>query len=53
MSEQTQGHLNRRALFADETSDYRIPEEPDEGDLVRYRFRTGRDNADRVFYIDS
>ena len=52
MSERETKHLNRKALFADETSDYRIPEEPDEGELVRYRFRTGRGNADRIYFID-
>lgn len=52
MSERETGYLNRQALFADETSDYRTPEEPDAGDLVRYRFRTGRDNAVRVCLID-
>lgn len=44
--------LSRQALFADETSDYRRPEEPDEGDRVLLRFRTAKDNADNVFYIE-
>ena len=43
--------LNKRALFADETLDYRIPEEPDEGDSVVLRFRTGKDNTDHVYCI--
>ena len=34
--------INRRALFCDETEDYRIPPEPEEGQLVRLRFRTAR-----------
>ena len=29
MPEQQMERLNKRALFADETLDYRIPEEPD------------------------
>lgn len=44
--------INRRALFADETQDYRRPEEPDEGQRVYLRFRTARDDADSVFYIE-
>lgn len=44
--------INRSALFADETQDYRRPEEPDEGQRVWLRFRTARDNADSVFYIE-
>ena len=43
--------LNKRALFADETLDYRIPEEPDEGDSVVLRFRTGKNNTDHVYCI--
>ena len=45
--------LNVRALFADETRDYRIPEEPDLGDWMCLRFRTARDNADHVYYVDA
>ena len=44
--------IDARALFADETRDYRIPEEPDTGQSVVLRFRTAKDNADRVSYID-
>lgn len=44
--------LNVRALFADETQDYRIPEEPDTGDWMCLRFRTAKDNADHVYYVD-
>ncbi len=44
--------INRQALFADETSDYRIPEEPDAGELVKLRFRTARGDVDRVSYIE-
>ena len=40
--------INRDALFADETSDYRIPAEPDPGQLVTLRFRTEKDNVDQV-----
>lgn len=44
--------LNKDALFADETCDYRIPAEPDAGQTVVLRFRTARDNVDRVSYIE-
>ncbi len=44
--------VNQKALFADETSDYRRPEEPDPGDRVLLRFRTAKDNVDAVFYIE-
>lgn len=50
--EETPNCLNMEALFADETIDYRCPEEPDEGARVTLRFRTARDGADRVSYID-
>ncbi|MBQ6833208.1 MAG: alpha-glycosidase [Lachnospiraceae bacterium] len=41
----------RAALFCDETIDYRIPEEPDTGDVVTLRFRTAKDDADKVCLI--
>ena len=44
--------INREALFCDETKDYRSPYEPDTGDTVCFRLRTGRDNADSVFYLE-
>lgn len=44
--------IDRRALFADETCDYRMPEEPDAGERVTLRFRTAKDGADRVFYVE-
>ena len=44
--------INREALFCDETEDYRSPYEPDTGDTVCFRLRTGRDNADSVFYLE-
>lgn len=52
MNEERPDRLNRNALFADETIDYRIPEEPDAGERVTLRFRTGRNDADRVSYIE-
>lgn len=52
MLEEQNRKMNRQALFADETSDYRIPEEPDAGEPVKLRFRTAKADADRVSYIE-
>ena len=41
--------LIKEALFTSETRDYRIPEEPEAGDSVMIRFRTGKNNASHVF----
>ena len=43
--------IDRRALFSDETPDYREPSEPMPGDHVCIRFRTAAGNAERVFLI--
>ncbi len=43
--------LDQRALFADTTKDYLIPAEPAAYDCVTIRFRTAKDNADRVFCV--
>ncbi len=43
--------LNRRALFSDTTKYYVTPAEPKSYDLVTIRFRTARNNVDRVFFI--
>lgn len=43
--------LNRKALFSDETANYRTPFEPEMGDRVTIRFRTWMDNVDYVFFI--
>lgn len=40
--------LDERALFTDETCYYRKPAEPQPGEQVTFRFRTGRDNVDQV-----
>ena len=40
--------LNRDALFADESIQFRYPYEPEAGDEVIFRFRTLKDNADAV-----
>lgn len=47
----TKLYLDRRALYCDETSEYRYPVEPDAGDEIVLRFRTGRDNVDQIYVI--
>lgn len=44
--------INRRALFSDETEDYRCPMEPDAGDTVLLRFRAAKEDIDRVYLAD-
>ena len=41
--------LNQQALFADGGPNYVDPMEPEEGDEVRLRFRTARDNVEHVY----
>ncbi|MGI6095726.1 MAG: glycoside hydrolase family 13 protein [Lachnospiraceae bacterium] len=43
--------FNKRALFTDETENYRIPAEPVAGDTVTIRFRTKRNNVDAVYLV--
>lgn len=43
--------LNEKALFSDGTSEYRQPAEPKPYDMVKLRFRTGKDNVDFVYLI--
>jgi alpha-glucosidase len=43
--------LNKKAIFCDGTSNYRIPCEPMEHEDVTIRLRTGLDNADCVYLI--
>ncbi len=43
--------LNRRALFCDETENFRIPEEPGCNEDVTFRFRTYHYNVDKVVLI--
>ena len=45
--------IDRNALFADETTDFRFPGEVDAGDEVTFRFRTGKDEAENVWLIGS
>lgn len=43
--------INKRALFSDESDQYRIPLEVKPGDTSAVLFRTAKDNADAVFLI--
>ncbi len=43
--------FNRRALFTDTTEEYVTPAEPSSYGLVTIRFRTAKNNVDRVFFI--
>lgn len=43
--------FNRRALFTDTTKEYVTPAEPSAYDIVTIRFRTARNNVDRVFFV--
>ena len=41
--------LKKEALFSDGTKDYRDPTEPEAGEKVTIRFRTGKNNVDIVW----
>lgn len=41
--------LKKEALFSDGTKDYRNPTEPEAGEKVTIRFRTGKNNVDIVW----
>ena len=43
--------FNKRALFSDTTEDYLSPAEPEPFDEVTIRFRTARNNVDRVLLV--
>ena len=43
--------FNKKGLYADTTGEYVIPEEPAPYDLVTIRFRTAKNNVDRVFFV--
>lgn len=43
--------LNRRALFSDTTENYCFPAEPKVYEKITIRFRTARDNIDKVYVI--
>ena len=40
--------IDMEALFSDESSMFRVPEEPDAGDLLTIYFRTRKNDADEV-----
>ena len=43
--------FNKKALFSDMTEDYVLPAEPSAYEEVTIRFRAGKDNIDRVFFV--
>lgn len=43
--------FNRRALFTDTTEQFVTPAEPSKYDLVTIRFRTAKNNIDRIFLV--
>ena len=43
--------FNRKGLFSDTTENYLIPAQPDPYDVVRIRFRTAKNNIDRVLLV--
>ncbi len=44
--------FNRRALFADTTGEYVIPAEPEPNSIVTIKFRTAKNNVDRVLLVN-
>ena len=52
MEDNINGLINREALFSSETEDYRFPAEPDADDDVILHMRTGKGNADHVYYVE-
>lgn len=52
MGDNLNGLINREALFSSETEDYRFPAEPDADDDVLLRLRTGKGNAEHVYYVE-
>lgn len=43
--------IDKRALFCDETAEYRYPAEPECNQEVTIRFRTAKDNADQLYLV--
>ena len=48
---QMRGMFNKRALYSDETRQYKTPFEPEPGEQVTIRFRTMKNNVDAVYFI--
>lgn len=44
-------NFNKRAVFSDETENYRSPVEPEPGDAVSIRIRTKKNNVDFVYLV--
>ena len=39
------------ALFSDETENFVTPMEPEAGEVITIRFRTWKDNVDKVYFV--
>lgn len=48
---QMRGMFNKRALYSDESRQYKTPFEPEPWDIVTIRFRTMKNNVDEVYFI--
>ncbi|MCI8888380.1 MAG: glycoside hydrolase family 13 protein [Hungatella sp.] len=53
MKSVNRNEIIKQALFSDGNEEFRIPAEPNEGELVTLRFRTARDNIDYVYYQEA
>ncbi len=45
------GFFNEKAVFSDETANYRIPADPRKGETVKIRLRVAKDNIDEAFIV--
>lgn len=52
MTDQNRKQIEASALFADETIDYCIPEEPEIGEWTLLRFRTAKGDAEHVYLLE-
>lgn len=48
--QRTRPILNVQALFTDGSENFQQPMEPKAGEMVRFRFRTARDNVEHVYF---
>ena len=53
MLEEKNTSICMEALFADETEEYRSPGQAKAGEWVKYRFRTLKDNVDKVLLVEN
>ena len=53
MLEEKNTSICMEALFADETEEYRSPGQAKAGEWIKYRFRTLKDNVDKVLLVEN